>query len=89
MADLPIVKTIIYNGHQIDAPGSTLTGIEEVRYDGNIVSSKRSILGATHVFVVVEEGETVQYEVQIGTRWHGFSATCTIFRAGELLFTDC
>ncbi len=89
LADLPFMKTVIHNGHKIEAPGSTLTGLEEVRYDGEVVSSKRSILGATHVFVVEEDGETVQYEVQIGTRWHGFSATCTIRRAGELLFTDC
>jgi len=83
------MKTIIHNGHKIEAPGSTLTGLEEIRYDGSVVSSKRSILGATHTFVVEEDGDPVEYEVKIGTRWTGFSATCTIRRAGVLLFTDC
>ena len=88
-ADPFYMKTIIHDGHRIEAPGSTLTGKEIVRYDGAIVSSKRSILGATHTFEVDEKGEPVQYEIAIGTRWHGFSATCTILRNGELLFTDC
>ena len=83
------MKTIIYNGHRIDAPGSTLTGLEEVRYNGEIVSSKRSILGAAHTFEVEEDGQTVTYDVQIGTRWPFLTATCTIRRDGELLFTDC
>ena len=83
------MKTIIHNGHKIEAPGSTLTGLEEIRYDGKIVSSKRSILGAKHSFIVEEDGDSVQYEVRIGTRWIGFTATCTILRDGELLFTDC
>ena len=83
------MKTIIHNGHSIEAPGSHITGLEIVRYDGNVVSRKRSILGATHVFEAEENGETVQYTVAIGTRWHGFSATCKIYRNGELLFTDC
>ena len=73
----------------IEAPGSTLTGLEEIRYDGEVVSSKRSILGAKHSFIVDEGGESIEYEVHIGTRWIGFMATCTILRAGELLFTDC
>lgn len=88
-ADTLGMKTIVYNGHRIDAPGSTLTGLDVVRYDGNVVSSKRSVLGANHPFEMEENGETVQYLVSIGTRWHGFSATCKIFRNGELLFSDC
>lgn len=83
------MKTIIHDGHRIEAPGSTLTGLEEIRYDGTIVSSKRSILGARHKFEVEEGGKMVQYEIKIGTRWLGFTATCTIHRDGELLFTDC
>lgn len=83
------MKTLIYNGHRIDAPGSTLTGLEVIKYDGNVVSTKRSILGATHRFEAREEGDLAAYEVRIGTRWLGFTATCTILRNGELLFTDC
>ena len=83
------MKTLIHNGHRIDAPGSSLTGIEEVRYNGELMSSKWSILGANHEFDAVENGEAVQYKVAIGTKWHGFRATCKIFRNGELLFSDC
>ena len=83
------MKTLVYDGHRIDAPGSTLTGLEIVRYDGNVVSKKRSILGAKHSFEEQEGGETAHYEVCIGTRWLGFTATCSIYRNDELLFTDC
>ncbi len=83
------MKTIIHNGHSIEAPGSHITGLEIVRYDGQVVSRKRSILGATHVFEAEEDGATVEYTVAIGTKWHGFAATCRIYRDGELLFTDC
>jgi len=89
LADPLIMKTIIHNGHRIEAPGSTLTGIEKIRYDGEIVSTKRSVLGATHTFQANEGGEIVEYEVIIGTRWLFLTATCTIRREGELLFTDC
>lgn len=89
MADPISMKTIIYNGHRIDAPGSTFTGLEVVRYDGEVVSSKRSILGAKHFFDALENEESVRYEVKIGTRWHGFGATCAIYRNEELLFSDC
>ncbi len=82
------MKTIVHNGHRIEAPGSTLTGKEDVRYDGDLVSTKRSVLGATHFFEVEEDGKTVQYEVKIGTRWHGFSACCTVLRDGLVIFTD-
>ena len=81
------MKTLIYNGHRIEAPGSTLTGLEQIRYNGDIVSSKRSILGTDHQFDATEEGVPVQYEVRIGTRWTGM-ATCRIYRNGELLYSD-
>lgn len=81
------MKTLTVNGHSLDVPGSTLLGKEEIRYDGSIVSSKRSVLGAKHEFVVHEDGQQVQYVVQIGTRWNG-SACCSIEREGVVLFSD-
>ena len=88
IADTSFMKTLIHNGHRIDAPGSTLTGLENVRYDGEVISRKWSILGANHEFEVTEHGEKVFYEVHIGTRWTGM-ASCRIYRNGELLFSDC
>jgi len=82
------MKTLNYNGHTIEAPGSTLSGMERVRYNGELVSSKWSILGAEHTFEAVEDGSQVEYLVSIGTRWHGFGATCMIYRNDELLFSD-
>ena len=79
------MKTLITNGHRIDAPGSSLSGIEVVLYDGEPVSRKWSILGATHAFKAEENGREVGYCVEIGTRWLGFTATCRIMRDGEIV----
>ena len=87
MADTNGMKTLIYNGQRIDAPGSTFTGLEQIRYNGEVVSSKRSILGASHEFEAIEDGTPVTYLIQIGTRWSGM-ATCRMYRNGELLFSD-
>ena len=81
-------KTVSHNGHLIEVPGTSLTGKEEVRYDGRVVSSKHSVTGATHVFSVEEDGERVQYEVEIGTRWHGMSAWSTVRCEGKVIFSD-
>lgn len=88
-ADTSGMKTLYTNGHRIDAPGSSLSGFEVVRYDGEQVSRKWSILGAKHAFTAQEDGRNVDYLVEIGTRWLGFTATCRIIRDGEVLFSDC
>jgi hypothetical protein len=82
------MKTIVYNGHQIQLPGASLTGKEEVKYDGKVVSSKHTVFGGTHVFRVKEDGEDVDYEVEIGTRWHGFSQWYVVRRNGKVIYTD-
>ena len=82
------MRTVIHNGHTIQIPGMTVTGREDVRYDGEVVSSKHSILGATHTFEVEESGEPVTYEVRLGMRWHGLAGWAHLKRNGELLFTD-
>lgn len=82
------MKTITYAGHTIELPGMSLTGKEEIRYDGKVISSKHSMSGATHIFSVTENGEDVQYEVEIGTRWHGLSAWHVVRRNGTVIYTD-
>lgn len=82
------MKTLFHNGHRIDAPCSSWSGIENVRYDGELVSSKYSMLGADHTFSVQEDGQDAEYQVSIGTKWKTLRATCTIYRNGEMLFTD-
>lgn len=79
------MKTMIINGHKIEIKE---WGKERILYDGKEVSSKHSLMGATHIFRVAEDGEQVQYEIMIRTRWHGFSWWCEIRRKGEIIFTD-
>jgi hypothetical protein len=82
------MKTVMYGGHRIEIPGMSLTGKEEIKYDRKVVSSRHSMFGATHVFSVREDGDDVQYEVVIGTRWHGFTCWAIVRRNGRVIYSD-
>ena len=82
------MKTIVYNQHQIQLPGFSPIGKEEIKYDGRVVSSKHTMTGGTHIFRVREGEEDVDYEVEIGTRWHGFTAWYVVRRNGKVIYTD-
>lgn len=82
------MKTISYDGHKIEISSMSLTAKEVIKYDGAVVSEKRSIAGATHIFSVSENNEDIQYEIEIGTRWHMFSAWAIVRRNGIVIFTD-
>lgn len=82
------MKTITYGNHTIEVSEMSMTAKEVIRYDGHVVSSKRSMTGSTHLFSVKEETEDVQYEVQVGMRWHGFSAYSIVRRNGKVIYTD-
>ncbi|GAA4301158.1 hypothetical protein [Nibribacter koreensis] len=47
---------------------NSFSGEETVKYNGEVVSEKKSLLGETHSFTCVENGEQVQYEVRIGIK---------------------
>ncbi len=79
------MKTIINNGHKIEVKSF---GTEKIVYDGEIVSKRISMFGATHVFAVKEDNNDVQYEVEIGTRWHLLGFHCTVRCNGKIIFTD-
>lgn len=67
--------TATLHGHTIDIDTSSWNGHESVRYDGRVVSEKRSFMYLTaHSFQVEEEGETVIYEVNVivGLAGHGY-----------------
>jgi hypothetical protein len=83
-----VLKTIMYSGHKIQTPGMSLTGKEEVKYDDRIVSSKYSMLGATHIFSVQEDDENIQYEIELGTRWHGLGMWTIVRRNGVVIYSD-
>jgi len=76
---------VMHKNHKIEIK---MLGKEKIFYDGKEVSNKWSVTGATHVFRVTEDGEDVQYDVKIGTRWHGFSWWCEVRRKGEIIYTD-
>ena len=78
------MKTITHNNHTIEISNNGLTGKEVVK----LMSEKRSMMGTVHTFRVEEESQSVQYEVEIGTRWHGFSSWTTVRRSGEIIFSD-
>ncbi len=79
------MMTIMHNDHRIEVQGF---GRERVFYDGKEMSSKLSFLGSTHIFGVTEDGEQIQYEVRLGTRWHGCAWWCEVKRQGMLIFTN-
>lgn len=77
--------TFISNGHRIDIK-NTWTGKETILYDGKIVSEKRSMFGANHVFQVQEDDELVQYEIQFSVG--STSVKVVARRNGLIIFTN-
>ncbi len=54
------------NGHAIEIQASLWSGKERVRYDGQVVSEKRSFMfQSIHSFEADEQGEKAVYEVMI------------------------
>ncbi|GAB2540512.1 hypothetical protein [Rufibacter soli] len=47
---------------------NTYSGVETVKYNGEVVSEKRSLAGENHLFERDENGETVHYEVRISIK---------------------
>jgi hypothetical protein len=82
------MKTVMSLGHKIEIPGMHPFGKEEIKYDSSVVSSKHSVTGATHVFSVHEGNEDVEYEIEIGTRWHGLTSWAIVRRNGKVIYTD-
>jgi hypothetical protein len=79
---------VTHNEHTIEIKNNLLTGKETILYDGKEVSSKRSIGGSTHIFIVKEDNEDIQYEVENSLRWHCMSAYTTMRRKGQIIYTN-
>ncbi|MBC3541126.1 hypothetical protein ACFSC6_03020 [Rufibacter sediminis] len=47
---------------------NSFTGQETIKYNGEIVSEKKSLLGENHQFEREENGELVRYEVRISIK---------------------
>lgn len=71
---MPTFTTTV-NNHTFDIQTSIWSGKETIRYDGRVVSEKRSFLFVTpHSFTVEESGQPVVYEVNVitGMTSHGY-----------------
>ena len=79
------MRTIVYGGHTIQVK---TFGTEKIHYDGQLVSSKNSWSGATHIFSVKEDAENVQYEVEIRSRALGLDDCVIVRRNGIIIFSD-
>lgn len=80
------MKTIYYEDNKIEVSEQSWTGKEFVRYNGEIVSQKRTLTGGTHMFRVKEKGQMVSYEVEISMGL--MTAKSTVRRDGVIIFSD-
>ena len=81
------MKTIDYGEHRIEVTENMFrVGKEEVFYDGILASSETNFLGATHMFVALENQENIQYELETGISW--FETWVVIRRNGVIIFSD-
>ncbi len=78
--------TILINGHQIEVE-NTWSAKEIVRYDGRVVSERRSIWGGSHFFQVQEDGHLVNYEVTFNPTFIERVAI-VIRRDGNIIFSS-
>ncbi|WP_181307108.1 hypothetical protein [Rufibacter sp. XAAS-G3-1] len=63
---------------------NSFTGLETIKYNGEIVSEKKSLLGENHRFEREENGETAQYEVRISIK-HLTRVGIDIYRNNKVL----
>jgi len=77
------MKTIFHNEHKIEVK---LWGTEKVFYDGELKTSQFTLFGGTHGFQVVEDGETVNYDVE--TKMGIWAPWMKIRRNGILIYSD-
>lgn len=78
--------TILINGHQLEVE-NTWSAKEIVRYDGRVVSERRSFWGGSHFFRVEEDGHLVNYEVTFNPTFIERIAI-VIRRNGSVIFSS-
>lgn len=82
------MKTILTNGHKIELTVDLKTDIETVFYDGKEISSKNTTKGGLHIFEVIENSETIHYEIEFGSHDSRKELWSTVRRNGIIIFTD-
>lgn len=73
--------TTIYLGNNKIELFNTLLGKETVKVNGEVVSSKYSMLGANHEFTLIEDGEQVPCNIKFGFGMNGI--VFDLHKAGE------
>jgi len=68
------IFAVFAGDNEISVHNNFWNGVETVRYNGEEVSSKFSWFGATHRFSVEEDGQIVDYDVEVGFTLNGVSA---------------
>ncbi|ALJ00118.1 hypothetical protein [Rufibacter tibetensis] len=63
---------------------NSYTGVETIKYNGEIVSEKKSLLGENHTFEREEQGELAKYEVRISIK-HFSRVGIDIYRNNKVL----
>ena len=63
---------------------NSIWGKETITYNGEVVSESNSIMGDVHRFYVDEEGEEVEYEVNVYLK--GFRVAYDVYRNDVALF---
>lgn len=74
------IITIYLDDNKIELYNS-ISGKETVLVNSEIVSSKRSICGGKHTFVILENGKEVECVLIIGFAFHG--VTFNLYKAGK------
>lgn len=78
------VFSVFYRGKEITIHNNLL-GVESIRVDGEVKSSRYSSFGTTHSFTIHdEEGFADDFIVEIGYGWWG--VTCNVWCNDEPLF---
>lgn len=80
-----LIKTLNNNSIEIT---NSIFGNEVVKYNGKLVSQRRSLGGGLHIFKEAEDQEEVQYEVEFINKWHGLGFYLIIRRNGVIIFSN-
>jgi len=76
------ILSFFHNGNEIEIHNN-IWGKETILYNGEKMTSHYSFFGKNHCFSVKEEGDWVDYEVQVGFAAYGVGFN--IYRNGETL----
>jgi len=69
------IVAVFAGDNEISVHNNFWNGVETVRYNGEEVSSKFSWFGATHRFSAEEDGQVVDYDVEVGFTLNGVSVS--------------